>query len=257
MIQSHNKHNEMHKNFMLHITHFFRIFSKCEAINKIYKINIIKISNIDAVEHNKNIKNILHYKTHFVIFISSKEVNLIKIERGETMKTSQDLTKMLKCRGIPMRKPKQTPPALVIISLIILLSALLFIVSTANASQDINLDIIAQIESSNCKYTVGDNGRALGCYQLHAPVILDYNRAHGTKYLHSIAHDKKIASTIANWYLNTEIPRLLRHYHIKDTTNARLVAYNAGINAAIHNRTPKTTLAYIAKYNRLTAKNRK
>lgn len=173
------------------------------------------------------------------------------------MKTNSDLSRMLKCRGIPIRKPKKTPFPLVICSLIIIISALIITATLAHADNTINIDIIAQIESSNCKYTVGDNGKALGCYQLHYGVIKDYNRAHNTKYTHQIAHNKKTASIIANWYLNTEIPRLLRHYHIKDTVNARIWAYNAGIGNIKSNRLPKTTRAYIAKYCRLSAKNRR
>lgn len=125
---------------------------------------------------------------------------------------------------------------------------MLWLASCAHASDDVYLSYIRQIESSNCKNMIGDNGQAVGCYQLHKGVVIDYNKKHKTQYTHAQMLDPNISMHVANWYLNTEIPRLLKHYGKPDTLENRLTAYNQGIGNVIKG---KRAIVYINKYNKL------
>lgn len=115
--------------------------------------------------------------------------------------------------------------------------------------QDVSLPIIAQIESSGRADAIGDGGKALGLYQLHSACITDFNKRHKTAYSHKDALNPDIASKIANWYANYEVPRLLRHFKQSDTLENRLTAYNMGVGAVIKG---KRAISYINKYRRLS-----
>lgn len=129
-----------------------------------------------------------------------------------------------------------------------LLTLALCLMATSCYAEDVDMGIIKEIESSNCRFQIGDGGKALGCYQLHKGVIDDYNRAFGTKYLHKIALNEAKAKEIGNWYMNHKIPKMLRYKGTKDTVEARLTAYNMGIGNAWKG---KRAEAYIAKYRRI------
>lgn len=111
-----------------------------------------------------------------------------------------------------------------------------------------NMKIIKIIESSNNDQAIGDKGKALGGYQLHFCVIQDYNKAHGTAYLHTMAFRPQEAGRVASWYINSEIPRLIAHYGLKDTLENRLTAWNMGISNL---RKGKIAKSYIVKYKKL------
>lgn len=116
------------------------------------------------------------------------------------------------------------------------------------SSVSIDLNKIAIIESSGNPLAIGDNGKAIGLYQLHAGVVKDYNKANNTNLKHSQMTNPKLAYNVANWYLNIEIPRLLKHYKKPLTVNNVLTAYNKGIGNFLNGvKAPK----YIAKYNKL------
>lgn len=116
----------------------------------------------------------------------------------------------------------------------------------------VDLNVIASIESSNNPNAVGDGGLALGLYQLHECVIKDAKRHFKCDYSHQDALNPEKAHKIANWYINAEIPRLLRHFRIPDTIENRLIAYNAGIRTLTQGRViPKITKRYIKKYKEM------
>lgn len=115
---------------------------------------------------------------------------------------------------------------------------------------EVNLAAIQSIESSGCKNPcIGDSGKALGVFQLHQAVVTDYNRIHNTSYLHQDALDSTISLKIANWYLTSEIPRLLRHFKQPINLETVLTAYNMGVGNVIKG---KRATNYISKYRRLT-----
>jgi len=146
--------------------------------------------------------------------------------------------------------PCSCPPLSRVARLRVMVRGFLFIgiISSAYivyAQEPVNLDVIARIESSLNPKAIGDKGKAFGLYQLHHAAIIDYNRAHKTSYPHSIALNPEIYFVIASWYINSEIPRLLKHYKLKDTLSNRLTAWNMGIRAVIRG---KTAHNYVKKY---------
>lgn len=118
------------------------------------------------------------------------------------------------------------------------------------AEMGISIDMgkIAFIESSGCKNLVGDNGKALGCYQLHKGVVAEYNQYKRASYKHKDVMRKDIGFKIANWYMNKRIPAMLRHYKLPDTLENRITAYNMGIKAVVNG---KRAVKYIEKYKRI------
>lgn len=118
----------------------------------------------------------------------------------------------------------------------------------AETGQPVDMGKIAHIESSGCKNLVGDNGKALGCYQLHKGVVAEYNQYKRALYRHDDAMRPDIGLKIANWYMNTRIPAMLKHYGKPDTLENRLTAYNMGIGAVIKG---KRATNYIKKYRGL------
>lgn len=112
----------------------------------------------------------------------------------------------------------------------------------------IDMGKIAFIESSGCKNMIGDNGKALGCYQLHAGVVTDYNKAHKTAYKHKDVMKPDIGLQIASWYMGVEIPRLLKHYKQPITLETKLSAWNMGVGNVVKG---KRASKYIEKYSRI------
>lgn len=136
-------------------------------------------------------------------------------------------------------------------TLAVFFCAFLLLSSTQVLGQvTIDLNIIAQIESGN-RPLIGDGDKAFGHFQLHQAVVTDYNKAHNTSYLLKDCLQRTIAERVASWYLQVEIPRLLRHFKLSDTIDNRIVAYNAGITALLRNKIPKITQQYIKKYHKL------
>jgi soluble lytic murein transglycosylase-like protein len=62
------------------------------------------------------------------------------------------------------------------------------------------------VESGGNPSAVGDGGRALGALQIHAGVIQDVNRRHGTAYSHVDAFDPATAARICRLYLGLYAP---------------------------------------------------
>lgn len=61
--------------------------------------------------------------------------------------------------------------------------------------------ILIQIESGGVDHAVGDNGKALGCLQIHAICVEDVNRIYRTNYKHYDALDREKAIEICKLYL--------------------------------------------------------
>lgn len=100
----------------------------------------------------------------------------------------------------------------------------------AFAYTTISLEAIAQIESSGDPSAIGDNGKALGLYQLHKGVFQDYNKANKTKLDHrACALEPVCATAVADWYLHLRIPQMLTAYRVPIMRDTVLTAYNMGI----------------------------
>jgi len=121
--------------------------------------------------------------------------------------------------------------------------------------KQIDLSAIAQIESSGRASAVGDGGKALGLFQIHPPVVQDYNKFNKASFTHKDMLEPVKARLVADWYLNKRIPALLAHYSLPDTPYFRIRAYNEGFLRSIKGRQPsRITRAYIERYNKLTKK---
>ena len=57
------------------------------------------------------------------------------------------------------------------------------------------------VESSNNDLAVGDQGRAIGCLQIHKAVVLDVNRITGSHYKHSEMTNRVAARAVCEAYL--------------------------------------------------------
>ena len=65
---------------------------------------------------------------------------------------------------------------------------------------------ILAVESGGNDKAIGDHGRARGALQIHAAVVEDVNRRHGTRYTHREMHDRQKAVRVASLYLQTYAP---------------------------------------------------
>ena len=57
------------------------------------------------------------------------------------------------------------------------------------------------VESSNNDLAVGDQGKAIGCLQIHRGVVLDVNRITGSNYRHSEMTNRVAARAVCEAYL--------------------------------------------------------
>lgn len=116
---------------------------------------------------------------------------------------------------------------------------------------EIDLGIIAQIESSNDPLAYNKSSGAVGMYQITPVCLMDYNELIKDRFELSEMFDEHKAFIVANWYLNKRIPRLLKHFKLADTTENRLRAYNSGIGTLFKGMYPAETRNYVKKYQQL------
>jgi hypothetical protein len=57
------------------------------------------------------------------------------------------------------------------------------------------------VESSNNDMAIGDQGRAIGCLQIHRAVVLDVNRITGSHYRHQDMTNRVAARAVCEAYL--------------------------------------------------------
>ncbi len=57
------------------------------------------------------------------------------------------------------------------------------------------------VESSNNDLAIGDQGKAIGCLQIHKAVVLDVNRITGSNYRHSEMTNRVAARAVCEAYL--------------------------------------------------------
>jgi soluble lytic murein transglycosylase-like protein len=133
-----------------------------------------------------------------------------------------------------------------------LLILLLLAPGCAFCAEEINMDAIIQIESSGNALAYNKKEGAVGLCQVRKPVLTEFNNKFHRNYDMKDLLVDQVNVMVADWYMNTRIPALLNHYHIKDTVENRLWAYNAGVGNVIKKRMPETTKSYIVKYERIT-----
>jgi len=76
------------------------------------------------------------------------------------------------------------------------------------------------VESSGNDLAIGDNGRAIGCLQIHRSVVLDVNRITGSHYQWQQMTNRVQARAVCEAYLT--------HYGKGKTTEEKARIWNAG-----------------------------
>ena len=76
------------------------------------------------------------------------------------------------------------------------------------------------VESSNNDLAIGDQGRAIGCLQIHKAVVLDVNRITGSHYRHQDMTNRVQARAVCEAYL--------KHYGKNCTTEQLARRWNGG-----------------------------
>lgn len=82
-----------------------------------------------------------------------------------------------------------------------LLISLVLAIAPATVTLDQILDAIAIVESNNNPNAVGDQGRAIGAYQLHKIYVDDVNRIAKTKYKYQDRYDPIKSRNMVALYL--------------------------------------------------------
>ena len=76
------------------------------------------------------------------------------------------------------------------------------------------------VESSNNDMAIGDQGRAIGCLQIHRAVVLDVNRITGSHYRHQDMTNRVAARAVCEAYL--------KHWGKGKTTEEQARIWNGG-----------------------------
>lgn len=125
----------------------------------------------------------------------------------------------------------------------------------------IDINKIVKIESSGNPKAENKTTGARGLCQLMKPTWEEVVKKMHKDWSWDDAFDGDKNKAVGEYYTNTEIPRMLKHFHIEDSVPARLAAYNWGIGflkreyekgGDWQSRLPKETRDYIAKYKRLS-----
>jgi hypothetical protein len=125
---------------------------------------------------------------------------------------------------------------------------------SAFASNNVDIAVIAQIESSNNPDAYNKNSGARGLCQITPIVLKEFNKITGKHYTKDDLYIDQVNLLIADWYVNYRIPAMFKRLHIADSVRNRLIAYNWGVGHLKHMvfLLPKETADYIKKYERLS-----
>lgn len=105
--------------------------------------------------------------------------------------------------------------------------------SKTELSQEIfiDLDVLRHIESGGANHAVNLRTGAIGAFQITPQCLEDYNtfgpNPHKTIFPIDL-FDPIVSRYIANWYINKRIPDIFRAKGIRDSKEARLIAYSSG-----------------------------
>lgn len=122
----------------------------------------------------------------------------------------------------------------------------LFFPISAHA-QLIDINIIAQIESSGQAWRINPHTGAAGLCQIMPVCLADYNQFHEVKYSYQDLLNPAVNKKIASWYLNRRIPQLVKHKGRKITKRNILICYNAG-HIYLTKKLKPETVTYLKKY---------
>jgi len=115
----------------------------------------------------------------------------------------------------------------------------------------IDIDRLADIESSQNPKAVNPKTGARGLLQIMKPTWEEVTNKLGVNWSWDEAFDEEKNEEVGNYYINVEIPRLLKYFSIEDTIEHRLAAYNWGIGDLKKyglKNAPEETKNYIQRY---------
>jgi hypothetical protein len=97
-------------------------------------------------------------------------------------------------------------------------------------------------------------------HQIRQAVLTDWNTKGPGKMaplILSDMYDEFLSSIVCDWYVNEQLPKYIKAFGAKDSIEARLISYNAGISYVRPGNVkplPAITRAYIRMYKELTEK---
>ena len=141
-----------------------------------------------------------------------------------------------------------------------ILSIIVLIVlsGSANATAQIDLDVIRQIESSNGRQMYNEKSGAFGAHQITRVCLRDFNQKMGTRIRRSDLRNEKISRRIAKWYFGRRLPQILKAGGRKASEINVLAAYNGGARRVIRGvGLPRETRQYVRKYYKYKADKRR
>ena len=151
------------------------------------------------------------------------------------------------------------PISIGLVVVVIILVSFFAWIERAGASE-VNLDIIATIESNHNPKAVSFRGPKYGrgMYQVSEVCLDEYNYyvqrpANASNLPPDALFSPETCLKVAKWYLEVRIPQMLKYYGIEDTIDNRLWAYSAGIGRVVKGIMPDETKKYLIKYHRLEA----
>ena len=149
------------------------------------------------------------------------------------------MTNKLYKEDLEHARTRKLLPAAVSVLLPALLAIMFLVICGIRSchAREISTKIIAQMESQGDPFA--RNGHHYGLCQLIRGVLKDYNRTHRTGWHTVDLYNGVLNLRIAEWYLNQEIPRLLKHYDMADTLINRLTAWRLGIKSVLSNTQAK------------------
>ena len=119
------------------------------------------------------------------------------------------------------------------------------------AYAEIDLDIIAKIESNYNVKAYNKKSGARGLYQITPVCLEDYNKYNKAAVTLNDLFSPEVNKKIAKWYLEKRIPQMLKYYNIKITWDNVLWCYNGGIGRVKKNIMDNETLLYTERYLQL------
>lgn len=128
---------------------------------------------------------------------------------------------------------------------------IVYILNTPNASAEIDLSIISKIESSNRPSVIGDDGKSYGLFQIHPPVVKEFNHFKKENLKHSDMLNPVLARRVASWYFFERIPAIQKWLGIPTNNTTLLGCWNAGCGNVKKGYLPKE---YLKKYQQLGGK---
>lgn len=124
----------------------------------------------------------------------------------------------------------------------------------------VDMDKIVQIESSGNPKAVNKHTGARGLCQIMKPTWIECCKKMGVDWSWDDAFDAEKNLAVGTFYMNKEIPRMIKVYKLKDDIAGRLTSYNYGIGhykklyrkhgKKYIEHLPKETQDYIKKYFR-------